>query len=35
MLIKQYNDLMDRKSEQKKSLKKIMKGDEDLGLYTD
>ena len=35
MLIKQYNDLMDRKSEQKKSLKKIMKGDEDLGLYND
>jgi hypothetical protein len=34
MLIKQYNDLMDKKSEQKKSLKKIMKEDEDLGLYT-
>jgi len=34
-LIKQYNDLMDKKSEQKKSLKKIMKGDEDLGLYND
>jgi hypothetical protein len=35
MLIKQYNDLMDKKSEQKKSLKKMMKEDEDLGLYND
>jgi len=34
-LIKQYNELIDKKSEQKKSLKKIMKGDEDLGLYID
>ena len=34
-LIKQYNELVDKKSEQKKSLKKMMKEDEDLGLYND
>jgi hypothetical protein len=33
-LIKQYNELVSKKSEQNKSLKKIMKEDEDLGLYT-
>jgi hypothetical protein len=32
-LVKQYNELIKKKSEQKKSLKKIMKKDEDLGLY--
>jgi hypothetical protein len=32
-LIKQYNELVSKKSEQNKSLKKMMKEDEDLGLY--
>ena len=33
LLVKQYNELVSKKSEQKKSLKKMMKEDEDLGLY--
>ena len=32
-LIKQYNELVDKKSKQNKSLKKMMEEDEDLGLY--
>jgi hypothetical protein len=32
-LIKQYNELVDKKSEQKEFLKQIMEEDEDLGLY--
>jgi hypothetical protein len=32
-LIKQYNELVSKKLEQKKSLKKMIKEDEDLGLY--
>jgi hypothetical protein len=32
-LIKQYNELVDKKSEQKEFLKQIMEKDEDLGLY--
>jgi hypothetical protein len=32
-LIKQYNELVLKKAKQKKSLKKIIKEDEDLGLY--
>ena len=34
-LIKKYNELVDKKSKQNKSLKKMMEEDEDLGLYTD
>jgi hypothetical protein len=34
-LVKQYNELVNKKSEQNKSLKKMMEADEDLGLYTD
>jgi len=33
-LIKKYNELVDKKSKQNKSLKKMMEEDEDLGLYT-
>jgi hypothetical protein len=32
-LVKQYNELVSKKSEQKESLKQIIKEDEDLGLY--
>jgi hypothetical protein len=32
-LVKQYNGLVSKKSEQKESLKQIMEEDEDLGLY--
>jgi hypothetical protein len=32
-LIKKYNELVDKKSKQNKSLKKMMEEDEDLGLY--
>jgi hypothetical protein len=32
-LVKQYNELISKKSEQKESLKQIIKEDEDLGLY--
>jgi hypothetical protein len=32
-LVKQYNELVDKKSKQNKSLKKMMEEDEDLGLY--
>jgi hypothetical protein len=32
-LVKQYNELVNKKSEQNKSLKKMMEADEDLGLY--
>jgi hypothetical protein len=32
-LIKQYNELVDKKSKQKENLKQVMSGDEDLGLY--
>jgi hypothetical protein len=32
-LIKKYNELVDKKSEQKEFLKQIMEKDEDLGLY--
>jgi len=35
ILVDQYNNLVKKKSEQKKSLKKMMKEDEDLGLYND
>jgi hypothetical protein len=34
-LVKQYNELISKKSEQKESLKQIIKEDEDLGLYND
>ncbi len=34
-LIKQYNDLIKKKSEQREILKQIIKDDEDLGLYND
>jgi hypothetical protein len=33
LLIKQYNELVLKKAKQKKSLKKIIEEDEDLGLY--
>jgi hypothetical protein len=32
-LIKQYNELVDKKSKQKENLKQMIKDDEDLGLY--
>jgi hypothetical protein len=32
-LVKQYNELIEKKTQQKESLKQIMKEDEDLGLY--
>lgn len=32
-LVKQYNELIEKKTQQKKSLKQIMEVDEDLGLY--
>jgi hypothetical protein len=32
-LVKQYNELVSKKSEQKESLKQIIKEDEELGLY--
>jgi hypothetical protein len=32
-LVKQYNELVKKKSDQKESLKQIIKEDEDLGLY--
>jgi hypothetical protein len=34
-LIKQYNELVEKKSEQREILKQMIKDDEDLGLYTD
>jgi hypothetical protein len=33
-LVKQYNELVNKKSEQKEVLKQIMEKDEDLGLYS-
>jgi hypothetical protein len=32
-LIKQYNELVDKKSKQKENIKQVMSDDEDLGLY--
>ena len=34
-LVKQYNELIEKKSEQREILKQMIKDDEDLGLYTD
>jgi len=34
-LIKQYNELVEKKSEQREILKQMIKDDEDLGLYND
>lgn len=34
-LVKQYNDLVDKKSEQREILKQMIKDDEELGLYND
>jgi hypothetical protein len=34
-LVKQYNELIEKKTQQKESLKQIMEEDEDLGLYND
>jgi hypothetical protein len=34
LLVKQYNELVNKKSEQKEVLKQIMEKDEDLGLYS-
>lgn len=32
-LVKQYNDIIEKKSEQREILKQMIKDDEDLGLY--
>lgn len=34
-LVKQYNDLVEKKSEQREILKQMIKDDEELGLYND
>ena len=34
-LVKQYNDLIEKKSEQREILKQMIKDDEELGLYND